>query len=89
MDPLILVRRQDQEIINKKDKKKKRQRNSQPFTDFAVQADHSEKLKEGEKRNKYLDLVRGLKRLWRIKVTVISVIVGALKTISKGLKKGL
>ena len=30
--------------------------------DFAVPADHSEKLKESEKKHKYLDLARELKK---------------------------
>ena len=32
------------------------------IVDFAVLADHGVKLKESEKRNKYLDLVRELKK---------------------------
>ena len=32
--------------------------------DFAVSADHKVKLKESEKRDKYLDLARELKKLW-------------------------
>ena len=31
---------------------------------FAIPADHRKKLKECEKRDKYLDLARELKKLW-------------------------
>ena len=56
---------------------------------FAVPADHRIKLKESEKNNKYLDLARGLKKLWTMKITVIPIIIGALGTVTEGLLKGL
>ncbi len=40
-------------------------------------------LKESEKKDKYLDLARELKKLWNIKVSI------ALGTITKGLLNGL
>ena len=52
-DHLISTRRPDLIIINKKKKK----RNCK-FVDFAVLADHRIKLKESEKKDKYLDLAR-------------------------------
>ena len=52
--------------------------------DFVVPADHRVKLKEGEKRDKYLDMVRKLKMLRNMKVTVIPIVVGALGMIPKG-----
>ena len=52
-------------------------------------ADHRIKLKESEKKNKYLDLARELKKLWNMKVMVIPIVIGALGTIPKGLVKGL
>ena len=45
--------------------------------DFAVPADHIIKLKESEKKDKYLDLVRQLKKLWNMKVTIILIVIGA------------
>ena len=57
--------------------------------DFAVPADHSVKLKENEKRDKYLDLPRELNKLWNMKVTVIPIIIGVLGTVTKGLIQGL
>ena len=56
---------------------------------FAVPTDHRVKLKEVEKRDKYLNLVRELKKLWNMKMTVIPILVGALGTIPKGVVKGL
>ena len=57
--------------------------------DFAVPADHRVKLKENEKKDKYLDLARELKKLWNMKVTVIPIIIGAHGTVTKGLIQGL
>ena len=57
--------------------------------DFAVPADHRVKLKESEKKDKYLDLARELKKLWNMKVTFISIVIGALGSVTEGLLKGL
>ena len=48
--------------------------------DFGVPADHRVKLKKGEKKDKCLDLARELKKLWNMKVTVISTVIGALSS---------
>ena len=40
------------------------------YVDFAFPADHRVQLKESEKKNKYLDLTRKLKKLWNMKVAV-------------------
>ena len=45
------------------------------------------KIKENEKRDKYLDLDRELRNLWNKKVTVIPFVSGALGTITKRLGK--
>ena len=57
-DRLISARSPGLIIINKKKKKKKICK----IVDFAVPADHRIKLKECEKRDKYLDLARELKK---------------------------
>ena len=57
--------------------------------DFAVLADHGVKLKESEKKDKYLDLTRELKKLWNKEVMFIPIMIGALGTVIKGLIKGL
>ena len=48
------------------------------IVDLAVLADHRVKLKENEKKDKYLELARELKNLWNIKVTVIPIVTSAL-----------
>ena len=56
--------------------------------DSAVPKDHRVKLKEGEKRDKYLDLAKELKKkLWNIKVTVIPIVIGAPGAVTKELVK--
>ena len=57
--------------------------------EFAVPADHRIKLKECEKKYKYLDLARELKKLWNMKVTIIPIVISAFVTVTKGLLKGL
>ena len=57
-DHLIPARRPDIIIINNKKKKKRICK----IVDFAVSADHRINLKEGEKKDKYLDLARELKK---------------------------
>ena len=55
---------------------------------FPVPADHRVKIKENEKREKYLALARELKQLQNMKVTVIPIVVGELGTILlKGFQK--
>ena len=57
--------------------------------DFAVPADHRVTLKECEKRPKYPDLARELKKLWNMKVTIIPIVCVALGTVTKGLVQWL
>ena len=57
--------------------------------EFAAPADHRIKLKECEKKDKYLDLARELKKLWNMKVTIVPIVIGAFGTVTKGLLKGL
>ena len=61
---LIPARRPDLIIINKKKKKKKKKKEKRTckIVDFAVRADHRIKLKKCEKKDKYLDLARELKK---------------------------
>ena len=81
-DHRISARRPDLIIINKK-------KNNSKIVDFAVLVDHRIKLKECEKRDKYLDLARELKKLWNMKVTIIPIVIGPFGTVTKGLLKGL
>ena len=59
------------------------------MVNFAVPAEHRKNLKECEKKDKYLDLARELKKLWNMKVTSVPIMIGAFGTITKGLLKGL
>ena len=79
-DHQISARRQDLTIINKKICK---------IVDFSVPADHRIKLKECEKRDKYLNLARELKKRWNMTVTIIPIVIGAFGTVTKELLKGL
>ena len=56
---------------------------------FAVPIDHRIKLKESEKKDKYLDLARELKKLGNMKGTIILIGIGAFGTVTKGSLKGL
>ena len=67
---------------NNQQKKKKR---ICKIVDFAVPGNHRINLKESEKRDKYLDLYRKLKKLWNMKVTIVPIVIGAYGTITKGL----
>ena len=82
MDHLISARTPDLIIINKRKRICK-------IVDFAVSADHRIKLKECEKKDKYLDLAWELKKLWNMKVTIIPIVIGAFGIVTKGSLKGL
>ena len=56
--------------------------------DFAVPADHMVKLKERVKKDKYLDLVTELKKLWNMKVKIIPIVIGGLGAFTKGSLQG-
>ena len=56
------------------------------IVNFAVPADFRIKLKECDKKDKYLNLARELKKQWNMKVTIVPIVIGAL---SEGLLKGL
>ena len=62
------------------------------IVDFAILADHRLKLKESQKKDKYQDLNRELKKqtnkLWNMKVKFIPIVIGAL-VVTKGFLKGL
>ena len=55
---------------------------------FAVPADHRVKLKGKEKKDKYLDLAWGLKKLRNMKATIIPILTGAIDTVIKELVQG-
>ena len=53
------------------------------IVDFAVPTDHRIKLKECEKKDKYLNLARELKKLWKVKVPIVLIVIGAFGTLTK------
>ena len=55
------------------------------IVNFTVPVDNRVKLKESQKRDKYVNLARELKRIWNMRVTVIPIVNGALSTVTKGL----
>ena len=61
------------------------------IVEFSVPTDHRIKLKECEKRDKFLHLAIELKKkkLWNMKVTIIPIMIGVFSTVTKELLKGL
>ena len=53
--------------------------------DFAVPDDH----KETEKKDKYLNLAKELKKLRNVKVMILPIIIGGLGLVTKGVIQGL
>ena len=82
MNHQISARRPDNIIINNK-------KRTSRIVDFAVLADHRVKLKECEKKDKYLNLVRELKKQRNMKMTIKPIVIGALGTFTEGLVQGL
>ena len=78
-DNLISARRPDLIIINKK--------RSCRIVDFAVPVDHRINLKECAKKDMYLDLVKKLKKLWNMNITIVPIVIVAFGTITKGFLK--
>ena len=57
--------------------------------EFAQLAEHILKLKETEKRDRYLDLARELKRRWNINVAMKLIVIGAPGTVTEGFLNGM
>ena len=78
MDHLIPALRPDLVLIKKNQ--------DLPSHRFSCSNGPQIKMKEIKKIDKYLDLVRELKKQWDMSVTVIPMVVGALGLVSKGLE---
>ena len=76
-------------MITTPPKKKRKKKRTCTIVNFAVPANHRIKLKEREKKDKYLGLARELKKLWNMKVTIIPIVIDAFGTVTKVLFKGL
>ena len=83
---IIIIDDDDSDDDDDDDQQKKR---TCKIVNVAVPADHRIKLKEWEKKDKYLDLARELKKLWNMQVTVIPIGIGVFRRVNKGLLKGL
>ena len=81
-DHLISVRQPDMVIVHKK------KRETLPNRGLS-HSDWPLEKAESEKRNNYLDLARELKKLWNMKVMMISIVIGMLGTVTKGLLQRL
>ena len=53
-----------------------------------IPADLIVKIEESKKSDNYLHLARELRKLWNMRVTVIPIVIGALGTVPKGIRKG-
>ena len=59
------------------------------MVNFAFQMELRIKSKESKKGDKYIDLARELKKLWNMKVALIPIVNGALRTLPPALVKRL
>ena len=75
-DQMVEHRKPDIVIIDKIKKEVK-------IIDIAVPVDSRVKEKEGEKIEKYKNLKEEIERIWKMKATVIPVVIGALGAVSR------
>ena len=54
---------------------------------FTVPMNHIVRIKENEKREKYMNLARELRMLWNMTVTMIPIVIGAFETVPNVLEK--
>ena len=81
-DRVIQAHRPDLTLVDKTN-------NKVSLIDVAVPWDSRVLLKEQEKRDKYQDLRVEVRRLWNMPVEIVPIIIGALGTIPKSLKRNL
>ena len=81
-DRVIQARRPDLTLVDKNKK-------SVSLIDVSVPWDSRVEEKEREKVDKYQDLRFELRRLWEMPVEVVPIVIGALGTIPKNLKRNL
>ena len=85
-DLQIFAGQPDLIIINeKKKKKRKKKKRTYRIVNFAVPADHRVKFEECEKRDKYLNLAKELKKTVKHESDDYTIVIGALVTVTKGL----
>ena len=81
-DNIIEYRRPDKIIIDKTNKKAQ-------IVDSAVLTDHRIEISEQRKTKTYQDIKDELQKLWNLKTSIVTIVIGALGTISKSLEKHL
>ena len=57
--------------------------------DMTVRCDKNVSSKEIEKKSKYKDLEIEIQRMWKMKIEVIPIVIGALGTIKKGMENNI
>ena len=61
-----------------------------PATEESTKKSNNKSESESEQKvDKYQDLASEIKRLWKVEAKVISIVIGALGTIPRGLKENL
>jgi hypothetical protein len=81
-DREVTANRPDITIKNKKEK-------TCTLIDVAIPADRNFVQKEAEKRLKYKSLCIEIQRMWNLKCTIIPVIIGATRILTRSLRKNL
>ena len=81
-DKKIKHNRPDIVVVNKVEK-------TTVFIDVACPMDHNVQLKEEEKIRKYGELKFEIEKVWKTKVKIVPVIIGALGSVSNNLRKHL
>jgi len=81
----------DREVTtNRPDKViKKRKEKTCTLIDLAIHADRNVVQKEVEKKLKYKTLCIEIKQIWKLKCTIVPVIIGATGIVTRSLKKNL
>ncbi len=77
-DHLISARRPDLIIINNDEKEENLQNCGLYYPGWP-----QNKTEKSEKKDKYLDLAREMKKLWNMKVTIIPIVIGAFAVYQK------
>ena len=75
------------QLISSKTFNNRQKKRTCNIVDFAVLSNYRVKLKDNQKKDKYLHPVTELKKWWNMKVTVISIAIGTLGTVNKWLVK--
>ena len=63
------------------------EKNTWCIVDFAIPMDHHVKEKEEQKNDKYMNLAAEVRRQFRVRTVIVSVVLGALGTIPAKLSK--